>query len=96
MKVMREYKLKPGPDKELTDAEVFKYKDFGKLTTNYEQTLKRLHKRPLYKDPKAFLALLLALVILWLVVRSGEKPTKFDRKIYQTEEVRSETPTTGQ
>ena len=65
---MREYEIEKEPKQpELRDEDITKYKDFGKFTANYEQTLKRLHKRPLYKDPKAFLALVLIVVIAWLV-----------------------------
>ena len=46
--------------------EINKHKDFGKLVTPYEEAQKRMH-RPLYKDPKAFLALLLLLLILYLL-----------------------------
>jgi len=73
MKVMREYKVKRGESEPLTDEEIFKYKDFGKLTTNYEQALTRLHKKPLYKDPKALIALILIILVFYLVMMAVEE-----------------------
>ena len=69
---MRKYKL---DNKAKKDEDPSKYKDFGKLVTNYESTLKRVHKKPLYKDPKAFLALLVFILILILVLKSDEEST---------------------
>ena len=48
---MKKFKI----DNNVEKKDPSKYKDFGKLVTNYESTLNRLHKKPLYKDPKAFL-----------------------------------------
>lgn len=73
MKTMREYKIESDlPADELRDEDILKYKDFGTLTTNYQQVLKRVHKKPLYKDPKAFLALVLLIIIVYLIVESEE------------------------
>ena len=73
MKVMREYKIEQElPEDELTDDEIMKYKDFGQLTANYEDVLNRLHKKPLYKDPKAFLGLVLFVIIVYLVFEAVE------------------------
>ncbi|MEO8067823.1 MAG: hypothetical protein ABI599_09045 [Flavobacteriales bacterium] len=60
-----------------TDAEISRYRDFGKLVYNYEQMTKPLYKRPLYKDPKAFIAIIIIVllaVILAEVVEKGKAP----------------------
>ena len=76
---MREYKIDRSNQKEeLKDSEIYKYKDFGKLTTNYQKVIKRLHKKPLYKDPRAFIALILILVVLWLVIEAANEASPED------------------
>jgi len=74
VKGKREYTIERGaPDKKWTDEEVFKYKDYGKLTANYEEHLQRIHKKPLYKDPKALIALILIVVVAFLVFKSVQE-----------------------
>lgn len=64
--------------KQASTEEINKYKDFGKLITPYEDAKKRM-RRPLYKDPKALLALLLLLLIVYLLTLNNpakeEQPT---------------------
>lgn len=69
-------KFKIDNDKEQKDSS--KYKDFGKLVTNYESTLNRLHKKPLYKDPKAFLFLVMIILVAFLVFDAAEEDRKND------------------
>lgn len=69
---MRKYKLSNKEQEKVSDEEASKYKDFGKVVTNYNQALDRLHKKPLYKDPKAFLFLVVLALITVLVVESNE------------------------
>ena len=57
--------------KPLTDEQISKYKDYGKVTSSYEQTLRNVHKKPLYRNPLAFLALLVFLLMLYLVLKSS-------------------------
>lgn len=65
---MRKYKLNKDFKQQLpSEDETAKYKDFAQLTHAYDQVTKR-RKKPLYKDPKAFIALVLILIIVWLVV----------------------------
>ena len=64
---MKKYKLnkdkKPVlPSKEKMD----KQKDFGKLFHQYENFTKR-PKKPIYKDPKYFLFLMIIVVIVYLI-----------------------------
>lgn len=51
-----------------SDEEMNKYKDFGKLTHNYERMTNPLYKRPIYRYRKGFLMILLVLLLLWLIL----------------------------
>ncbi len=67
----------------LTDAEIARYRDPKRLLYNYQRARTMLHRKPLYKDPKAFLVLLLIVLVTILVVEarkeqprpSGPSPT---------------------
>ncbi len=65
------YRITPnGRGPEPTDAELLRYKDSGKLLFNYQRAATLLHRKPLYKDPKAFMVLVL-IVLLGLVHQRG-------------------------
>lgn len=73
----RTYRISPeGIGKEPTDTELLRYKNSGKLLYNYQRASSLLHKRPLYKDPKAFMALVLIVLMAWFIseVVDKEKP----------------------
>jgi hypothetical protein len=71
MSAMREYNIiEDDVQDDLRDEDIMKYKDFGQLTTNYQDVINRIHKKPLYKDPKAFITLVLAIIILYLVIEA--------------------------
>ena len=62
------YRISPqGIGREPSDSELLRYRDSGKLLYNYQRGRDLLHKRPLYKDPKAVLALLLIVLLTWLI-----------------------------
>ncbi len=52
--------------KEPTNEQINRYKDFSRLSHEYERIVKR-PKKPLYKDPKLFLYLFLLGLILYLM-----------------------------
>ena len=52
--------------KKLTSEEIKSFKNFSKLSHDYEKLTKR-SKRPLYKEPKLFLYLFLLGLILYLI-----------------------------
>lgn len=59
-----------------SEEQIAKHKDFDAVLKRYEQVVPQLHRKPLYKNPKAFLGLTLAGVIGFLVfqaVREEEK-----------------------
>lgn len=65
------YRITPeGRGREPRDEELLRYRDSGRLLYNYQRARDLLHKRPLYKDPKAFLALLL-IVLLAILLAEG-------------------------
>ncbi len=68
-----------------TDQEIARYRDPKRLIYNYQRAVGMIHRRPLYKDPKAFLALLLIILITILVVEAGRK-----------ESTENEAPSSGQ
>ena len=62
------YRITPeGRPPDPSDHEIARYRDPGRLLYNYQRAKGMLHRRPLYKDPKAFLALLLILLLAWLL-----------------------------
>ncbi len=70
-------KGKPDPEK------MRKHKDFGRLLTDYEKAMTPLYKKPLYKDKRAFLALLLiilAAVLVFELTDEGPGPEKIQPK----------------
>jgi hypothetical protein len=70
---MKKYKLnKDYVEKAPTEQETESFKDFGQLTHAYDNVVKR-PKKPLYKNPKAFLGLLLIILITWLVFEEVRK-----------------------
>jgi len=54
-----------------SEEEMSKYKDFGKLTHNYQRMTKPLYKRPLHKYRKGFLIILLIFLLLYLISEFG-------------------------
>ncbi len=64
---MRKFTLnKEAKKKEPTREQINRYKDFSRLSHDYERIVKR-PKKPIYKDPKLFLYLLLLGLILYLM-----------------------------
>ena len=64
---MTKYKINRDKEPEIpTKEEMEKYKDFSRLTANYDKFTKR-PKLPLYKDKRFFLALLLIVLIAYLI-----------------------------
>jgi hypothetical protein len=77
---MRKYKVNRNQNEPSIPSKekMAQYKDFSKLSHNYEKLTKR-PKRPLYKDPKIFIALVLLVVIVYLIVESDSNK-KNDQK----------------
>ncbi len=69
----RHYRIAPGAPQPLTDAEIAAHRDGKRLMFNYHRALHRMHRRPLYRDPKSFLALLLIVLLAYLLSESAQK-----------------------
>lgn len=57
----------------MTDAEITKYRDPKKLLYNYQRAKLLLHKKPLYKDPKSFLVLILIVALAIFIAEVVER-----------------------
>lgn len=73
------YRISPESGRErLSDADVARYRNGARLLYNYHKAVRGLHRKPLYKDPRAFVALLiivlLAVLIAEVVEREGHHP----------------------
>jgi hypothetical protein len=70
----RRYRISPeGRPQEPTDAEIARYRDPKRLVYNYHRATRLFHRRPLYKDPKAFFALLLIVLLAWFISEVVDK-----------------------
>lgn len=86
---MKKYKLNKDKREELSEEEIRKYKDFGKLVYNYQRAGKPLYKKPLYKDPKAFLVILIIALLTYLIVEFVEEGDKKDVPKNEIEKVKN-------
>lgn len=69
----RQYRISPrGRGTPLTEAEIARYRDPKRLLFNYQKAVRR-PQRPLYKDPKAFIALLLIVLLAWVLSEASER-----------------------
>lgn len=85
---MKKYKLNTDNNPKLpSDESIEKQKDFGKLFHEYEDFTKRPQK-PMYKNPKYFLLLLVVLLLAYLIFEVVNKENEGDNKkgIEQVEE----------
>ena len=77
----RQYRITPEGPLQPTEAEIARYRDPKRLIYNYTKAVQR-PKRPLYKDPKAFILLLL-IVLAYLI---SEGHLNSDKKATPTPE----------
>jgi hypothetical protein len=69
----RRYHIAPGIHSDgPSDEEIARYRDPKKLLYNYHKAVLR-PKVPIYKDPKAFLALLLVVLLAYFITEVVEK-----------------------
>lgn len=67
------YRITPeGRGRALRDEEILRYRDRDRLMRNYVKARDMLHRRPLYRDRRAFLALLLIVLVALLVAEAIE------------------------
>lgn len=75
------YHISPEGRKEPTEAEIAKYRDPKKLFYNYQKAQQLLHKKPIYKDPKAFLVLLVIVMLAYILSERTNEPWNSDDPI---------------
>lgn len=61
------YRISPEGRPPLSDAEVARHADAERLLYNYHKAVKPLYDRPLYKDPRTFIALLILVLLAILI-----------------------------
>lgn len=57
----------------LSDADIARHKDVRRLQYNYQRARQLMHRKPLYKDRRAFLALLLIVLLAVLIAEATEE-----------------------
>jgi hypothetical protein len=62
----RTYRIRPS-DRKPTDEEIARYRDPARLQANYNKALRMLHRKPLYKDPRAFIAVVIIVLLAWFI-----------------------------
>lgn len=68
------YRITPeGRGPEPRDEDLLRYRDSGRLLYNYQRAKVHLHRRPLYKDPKAFATLLIIVLLTVLITEVIDK-----------------------
>ncbi|MFT3885994.1 MAG: hypothetical protein QM724_11350 [Flavobacteriales bacterium] len=62
-----------GRRERLSEADMARYRDGAGLLHNYQKAARLMHRKPLYKDPRAFLALLIIVLLAIFVAEAVEK-----------------------
>lgn len=66
-----------------SDEKIDKHKDFKKLKANYDKQVAPLYKKPLYKDPKALIVVLIILLLTYILVEVYQKEEGEGHKMEQ-------------
>ncbi|MGB1104143.1 MAG: hypothetical protein ACPG21_11000 [Crocinitomicaceae bacterium] len=78
---MRSYKINKDNKEQLPDqATIEKYKDFSRLSHEYDRLTKR-PKVPLYRDKKMFLVLLLIVLVAYLLSVISDHDKESDNNV---------------
>jgi hypothetical protein len=62
-------------------GQIDRHKDFKKLRANYEEAVKPLYKKKLYKDMRTFLVVLIILLLTYVLVEVFENEDKKDMPV---------------
>ena len=77
---MRKYKVNRTEPKKVPSKETIeKYKDFSRLSHAYDEIVKR-PKKPLYRDKKMFLFLLIVALLAYVIAQSVKEDKKDEPK----------------
>lgn len=68
------YRISPeGRRERLSEADMARYRDGARLLHNYQKAAGLMHRKPLYKDPRAFVALLIIVLLAIFIADVVEK-----------------------
>lgn len=67
------YHITPEGRAPLSDADIAKHRDVRKVMYNYQRAQHLLHRKPIYKDRRAFFALLLIVLLAVLLAEANKK-----------------------
>jgi hypothetical protein len=57
-----------------------RHKDFKKLKANYDEAVKPLYKKPLYRDKRAFIVILIIALLTYVLVEIFSEERKEEKK----------------
>ena len=69
----KRYRISPQGREPLSDGDIARHKDAKRLFFNYHRATQPLYKRPLYRDPRSFIALLIIVLLAILIAEVVEK-----------------------
>ena len=75
----RKYKIKID-GKPPSNKQIDRHKNFESLLHNYKETTTQLYRKPLYKNPKAFLLVFFIAVVVWLVWNAFDEDSMLKKK----------------
>ena len=70
------YRITPEGGERLSDADIAKHRDTKRLLYNYQRAAAQLHRKPLYKDKRAFIALLIIVLLSIFIAEVVEEERK--------------------
>lgn len=70
---MKKYTHKKGVKPTIPESEIVKLRNFDALKTNYQRAVYDIHKKPVYKNPRFFFALLMVLLIAYILFEMADK-----------------------
>ena len=73
---MRKFEYKRGTKRKLTEEEITEFKDFSRVRANYQKALSDIHRKPIHKNPKLFVGILMIILIAYIIFELVEKQEK--------------------
>lgn len=70
----KRYHIRPEVERDrLSDGDIARHRDTRRLLYGHQRAMRLIHRKPLYKDPKAFLAILLIVLLAIFIAEVVEK-----------------------
>ena len=76
---MKKYKINKTKKARISEKEILKYKNFNRLSHAYQKMTKR-PRIPLYKNPKAFLVLVIIALLAWVLAEISDQQKEKEEK----------------